>query len=36
MPVIIFMSTHISRLAQVGLDSDSIGWFQYAAENYRI
>jgi len=36
MPVIVLMNTHISRLAQVGLDSNSIGWFQYAAANYRI
>jgi len=36
MPVIVLMNTLISRLAQVGLDSDSIGWFQHAAANYRI
>jgi len=36
MPIIVLVNTHISILAQIGLDSDSIGWFQYAAANYRI
>jgi len=37
MPVIVLVNTH--TYIQIGtgrLDSDSIGWFQHAAANYRI